>query len=62
MHESKTVAYEPGATLARLRRRHASRRFRVMCLECERKFRTASMLPRCPRCGGSDVEPIGEAD
>ena len=28
----------------------------VQCLECGRKFRTSSMLPECPKCGGSDVD------
>ena len=27
------------------------------CLECGRKFKTKSMLPTCPKCGGGDVEP-----
>ena len=30
----------------------------VACNECGRKFTTRSMLlPTCPKCGGSDVEP-----
>ena len=29
---------------------------RVQCLECSRTFRTSSMLPSCPGCGGSVVE------
>jgi DNA polymerase II large subunit len=28
----------------------------VECLECGKKFSTASMLPSCPKCGGSDIE------
>jgi DNA polymerase II large subunit len=31
-------------------------KFLVVCLECGRKFKTASMCPSCPKCGGSDVE------
>ena len=31
-------------------------RIRVVCLECGRKFSTHSMLPECPKCGGSDIE------
>ena len=29
----------------------------VACNECGRKFTTRSMLPVCPKCNGSDVEP-----
>lgn len=32
-------------------------RVRVVCMECDRKFKTASIVPSCPKCGGSDVEP-----
>lgn len=32
-------------------------KIRVECLECGRKFATTSMLPTCPACGGSDIEP-----
>lgn len=32
------------------------RRFKVECLECGRKFKTASMLPTCPKCKGSDID------
>lgn len=28
----------------------------VVCLECEKRFLTTSMLPSCPRCGGSDID------
>ena len=31
-------------------------RIKVECLECERKFTTSSMVPSCPKCGGSDIE------
>ena len=34
----------------------ASNRFPVVCLECSRKFATASLSPRCPKCGGVDIE------
>jgi len=30
--------------------------FRVQCCECGKKFRTASWIPYCPKCGSSDVE------
>lgn len=29
---------------------------KVECLECGCKFSTRSMLPECPKCGGSDIE------
>lgn len=29
----------------------------VECLECGKKFKTSSLLPVCPMCGGSDIEP-----
>lgn len=35
----------------------ATNPFPVQCMECGRKFKTSSMLPTCPKCGGSDVEP-----
>lgn len=28
----------------------------VVCLECEKRFLTTSMLPSCPKCGGSDID------
>lgn len=28
----------------------------VECLECGRKFKTASFVPECPKCGGSDID------
>ena len=28
----------------------------VECLECGKKFSTRSMIPTCPRCGGSDID------
>jgi len=31
-------------------------RIAVECLECGRKFKTASMLPSCPKCGGLDID------
>jgi Zn finger protein HypA/HybF involved in hydrogenase expression len=33
-----------------------TRRLKVICLECEKKFTSASYIPTCPGCGGSDVE------
>ena len=33
-----------------------TRRLKVVCLECDRKFTSASYIPTCPKCGGSDVE------
>lgn len=38
----------------------ASNRFYVVCLECGKKFLTASSLPHCPRCNSADIEPIYE--
>ena len=37
-------------------RRGTMDKIAVQCLECGRKFRTSSMLPECPKCGGSDVD------
>jgi predicted transcriptional regulator len=31
-------------------------RVAVVCLECGRKFKTATVIPTCPQCGGSDIE------
>ncbi|MFQ5668556.1 MAG: hypothetical protein ACE5I7_19295 [Candidatus Binatia bacterium] len=31
-------------------------KIQVQCQECGRKFSTASMLPSCPKCGGSDID------
>lgn len=31
-------------------------KIKVVCLECGKKFSTASMLPTCTSCGGSDIE------
>jgi Zn finger protein HypA/HybF involved in hydrogenase expression len=36
-------------------------RLAVKCMECGKKFKTASMLPDCPKCGGSDIEPDYDA-
>lgn len=33
------------------------RTMKVQCLECSMKFSTGSMVPSCPGCGGSDIEP-----
>jgi DNA-directed RNA polymerase subunit RPC12/RpoP len=30
---------------------------KVVCMECGAQFSTKSMLPECPKCGGSDIEP-----
>jgi hypothetical protein len=30
--------------------------FGVKCQECGKKFKTRSMLPDCPKCGGSDID------
>lgn len=30
--------------------------FSVTCQECGKKFKTRSMLPDCPKCGGSDID------
>lgn len=37
--------------------RHPGReRVLVLCLECGKRFRTVSLMPECPMCGGSDVD------
>jgi len=33
-------------------------KIRLECNECERKFSSASLDPRCPKCGGCDSYPI----
>ena len=33
-----------------------SEKVEVVCLECGKKFKTASMEPKCPKCGGYDIE------
>jgi len=38
-----------------------SSKFSVKCLECGKKFKTASMSPTCPKCKGSDIEPDYDA-
>lgn len=38
------------------RTKRTSSRFPVVCLECGNRFKTASMMPTCRKCGGSDVE------
>lgn len=38
-----------------------SNRFLVECVECGKKFKTASMLPACPKCGGGDIEEASDA-
>ncbi len=30
--------------------------FGVECMECGKKFKTKSMVPSCPKCGGSDID------
>ena len=32
-------------------------RIDVVCLECGKKFKSASLTPVCPKCNGSDIEP-----
>jgi len=39
-----------------------SNRIKVVCLECGKKFQTASMLPTCPKCKGSDIEPADKQE
>lgn len=36
--------------------RSQSSKIKVECLECGKKFSTASSLPSCPKCHGSDIE------
>lgn len=31
-------------------------RMHVVCMECEHKFATTSMLPECPKCNSGDIE------
>ena len=33
-----------------------AQRIPVECLECGKEFKTISMLPSCPKCGGSDID------
>jgi len=30
--------------------------FQVECMECGKKFKTKSMDPSCPKCGGGDID------
>lgn len=39
-------------------RSDSDRRARLQCLECSHRFRSASLMPCCPRCVGSDCEVI----
>ena len=32
-------------------------KIKVVCLECSKKFATSKIIPECPKCGGSDIEP-----
>ena len=29
---------------------------KVKCLECGKRFATASLDPECPKCGGVDID------
>ena len=33
-----------------------SKKFKAQCQECGKKFSTASMIPSCPKCHGSDID------
>lgn len=33
-----------------------SRKIQVQCMECGKKFSTTKMNPKCPRCGGYDID------
>lgn len=33
-----------------------SNKFGVECLECGKQFLTSTYLPKCPKCGGYDIE------
>jgi len=48
---------EDKAAIWHAAKRRARRGIRVVCLECDKHFTTANMLPDCPKCGGSDIEP-----
>ena len=37
-------------------------KLQVECMECGKRFRTASMLPKCPKCGGTDIDIANAAD
>ena len=39
----------------KVRRKRPS--FKVICMECQRKFTTTNPTPECPKCGGVDIEP-----
>lgn len=30
---------------------------KAICMECGKKFDTRATEPRCPKCGGYDIEP-----
>lgn len=40
----------------RAQKRATSQRIPVVCMECDKKFSTAKIIPECPKCGGSDIE------
>ncbi len=31
-------------------------RIKVECMECNKKFTTTKTTPKCPRCGGYDID------
>lgn len=33
-------------------------RIEVQCNECGKKFSTAKLHPQCPKCSGSDIDPV----
>lgn len=39
-------------------RSEQDRRARVQCVECSHRFRSADLMPTCPRCCGSECEVI----
>ena len=39
--------------------RKSNKKIAVQCMECCRKFHSSSMLPVCPKCGGSDIDIWG---
>ena len=50
------------ASLADLYEGRRAQKMSVQCMECGKKFKTSSPEPKCPGCGGYDVEPAALGD
>ncbi len=37
-----------------------TQQIKVKCMECGKKFKSASLSPQCSRCNSVDIEPIEE--